>query len=114
MMSQEEVGLAHFFALLQLQLGAVEVEIGVQGDQEAGDWIAVGATLEVDDPDRVLQGKLQPLVQDEASSDVPEKMRTRQGDDGETLLVEEDVQRLLGRAFGPENREERPMQQPCA
>mmetsp|Transcript_99968 Transcript_99968/g.214116 ORF Transcript_99968/g.214116 Transcript_99968/m.214116 type:complete len:223 (-) Transcript_99968:568-1236(-) len=121
--SKEEVALADQRALLKLVLRLVKVHVRVQGKEEARDRIAVAvariAGLVMDNPDGVLHKVLQALVQNEASTHIAEEVRARQGDNGEALLVQEEVEEVprLGLTsldlVCSEDGEERPVEEPC-
>mmetsp|Transcript_30389 Transcript_30389/g.69073 ORF Transcript_30389/g.69073 Transcript_30389/m.69073 type:complete len:426 (+) Transcript_30389:252-1529(+) len=115
---EEVVALAHEGALLQLALGLIKVHVGVEGQEESGDRVAVAPGLVVHNPDGVLHDVLQPPVQDQACPDVAEEVGAGEGDDGQALLVEEEIQKLrldlLVHLLHREDGEERPVKEPRA
>mmetsp|Transcript_22000 Transcript_22000/g.41427 ORF Transcript_22000/g.41427 Transcript_22000/m.41427 type:complete len:387 (+) Transcript_22000:26-1186(+) len=110
---QEVIDFADLLAFLQLKLSLVKIHLDVQGHEKSGDWIAIDCGLVLDDPNGVLHQVLQPLLQDEARGDVAEEVRAREGDAGQALLVQEEIQQLHFHLFGGKDREEGPVKEPC-
>lgn len=106
---EEEVIVDDILAFLQLGLGAVEVDVDVQGLDELSDGVLVGVGFLLDNFDQVLQDVFPTAANDGSGSDVTKDPRAGGLDGVDILGLEKHVEQMILAVLVVEEDEQRPV-----
>uniref|UniRef100_A0A8R7QIQ5 Uncharacterized protein n=1 Tax=Triticum urartu TaxID=4572 RepID=A0A8R7QIQ5_TRIUA len=111
-LSQERIIQYNLLALDKLLLSAIKIILDIQALQEFNDGILVAVLLLLDDLDEFLKHVPSPLVHNNCSSKVPQKMGSVGLDSIEVPVLEEEVDDPVPSILMVEEDEEAPVHEP--
>lgn len=111
-LAQERIIQYNLLALDQLLLSAIKIILDIQALQEFDDGILVDVLLLLDDLDELLKHVPSPLIDNNCSSKVPQKMGSVGLDSIQVPVLEEEVDDPVPSILMVEEDEEAPVHQP--